>query len=265
LEKAYRRNCNIMRPERYHPQAVADLLKQEKVATMAELMAALGTTSKMTVFRKLNTLGYLTSYSHSGKYYTLESIPRFDSQGLWTHRDIWFSRVGTLVATVESFVTESEGGFFVKELDKILHVTTKKVLQDLVAQERLTREKVSGWYLYCAPNAKTRKEQLRARKILEAELMLSHGLRDLQVAPDELKAATILVYSALDEKQRRLCAGLESLRLGYGGDRKIADFLGMNVHTVAKGRKELLQEDLDLDRIRKPGAGRWSAKKKLRR
>lgn len=251
-----------MRPERYGSQAVADLLKREKVATMADLQMALGTTSRMTVFRKLAALGYLTSYSHRGKYYTLETLPRFDSQGLWSHGDIWFSRVGTLMATAESFVTESEGGYFVCELDKVLHVSTKKVLQNLVVEERLRREKVSGWYLYCAPEASTRREQLRARKILEAELILAHGLREPQVSPDELKAATIVVYSSLDEKQRRLCAGLESLRLGYGGDRKVANLLDMNVHTVAKGRKELLAEDLDLDRVRGAGGGRKSIKKK---
>lgn len=251
-----------MRPEQYGSQAVADLLKREKVATMADLQMALGTTSRMTVFRKLAALGYLTSYSHRGKYYTLERLPRFDSQGLWSHEDIWFSRVGTLMATAESFVTESEGGYFVCELDKVLHVSTKKVLQNLVVEERLSREKVSGWYLYCAPDASTRREQLRARKILEAELILAHGLREPQVSPDELKAATIVVYSSLDEKQRRLCAGLESLRLGYGGDRKVANLLDMNVHTVAKGRKELLAEDLDLDRIRRAGGGRKSIKKK---
>ena len=255
-----------MRPEQYGPQTLADLLKREKVATMEVLRSALGTTSRMTVFRKLSALGYLTSYSHSGKYYALETVPRFDSQGLWSHGDIRFSRVGTLMATAESFVTESEGGYFVCELDKVLRVDTKRVLHDLVVQERLRREKVSGWYLYCAPDASTHRAQLRARKILEAELMLAHGLREQQVSPHELKAATILVYSGLNEKQRRLCSGLESLRLGYGGDRKVADFLGMDVHTVAKGRKELLAEDLlDFDRVRNPGGGRKPIKKKHRR
>jgi hypothetical protein len=228
------------------------------------LKAALGTTSRMTVFRKLKALGYRTSYSHRGQYYTLETIPGFDSQGLWSYEDIWFSRAGTLMATAELFVRTSEGGYFVGELDRVLHVSTKKVLQTLVAEERLGREKVSGWYLYCAPEAGMRREQLRARKILEAELILAHGLREPQVSADELKAATILVYSSLDEKQRRLCAGLESLRLGYGGDRKVADVLGMNVHTVAKGRKELLAEDLDLERIRRPGGGRKPIKKRRR-
>lgn len=254
-----------MRPETYGPKALESLFRREKVATMPEMKKALGTTSQSTVVRKLNALDYLTSYSHRGKYYTLASVPRFDSDGLWSHEDIWFSRFGTLMSTAETFVSESEGGYFVCELDNVLHVSTKKALQRLVLEDRLSREKVSGWYVYCAADASTRREQLRARNILEAELILSHGLRVPQVSPDELKAATVLVYSTLDEKQRRLCAGLESLRLGYGGDRKIADLLGMNVHTVAKGRKELLSEDLDLERIRKRGGGRKPIKKKRQR
>src|SRR5207249_10033445 len=39
---------------------------------------ALGTSATMTVFRKLKALGYRTSYSHRGKYYTLSGILRFD-------------------------------------------------------------------------------------------------------------------------------------------------------------------------------------------
>jgi hypothetical protein len=79
---------------------------------------------------------------------------------------------------------------------------------------------------------------------------------------DELKAAIVLFFSMLDERQRRLYAGLESLKLGYGGDQRMAEFLGMDPHTVAKGRRELLQQDLDRDRIRNAGGGRKPVEKK---
>jgi len=39
------------------------------------------------------------------------------------------------------------------------------------------------------------------------------------VSSDELKAAVFLFYSLLDEQQRRLFAGLQSTKLGHGGDR----------------------------------------------
>jgi hypothetical protein len=36
----------------------------------------------------------------------------------------------------------------------------------------------------------------------------------------------------------------------------MAEFIGMDPHTVAKGRRELLEQDLEVDRIRKAGGGR---------
>jgi hypothetical protein len=65
----------------------------------------------------------------------------------------------------------------------------------------------------------------------------------------------------LNEQQRRLYAGLESLQRGYGGDKEIADLLNLDPRTVAKGRKELLTEGVDHDSMRKEGGGRKEIKK----
>ena len=78
----------------------------------------------------------------------------------------------------------------------------------------------------------------------------------------ELKAAMILFFSLLDEQQRRLYAGLEAQKLGYGGDRKIAEFFGVDVHTVARGRRELFGEQVHRERVRKEGGGRKACGKK---
>ena len=82
---------------------------------------------------------------------------------------------------------------------------------------------------------------------------------------DETKAALVLFLSTLNERQRRLYAGLEALRLGYGGDRRIAEITGLDVHTVARGRRELLEQDVELERIRGAGGGRIRVEKKLPR
>ena len=66
----------------------------------------------------------------------------------------------------------------------------------------------------------------------------------------------------LNEQQRRLYASLESLKLDHDGDAHIASILGMDPHTVAKKRKELLGTDLTATgRLRAPGAGRPSQEK----
>ena len=84
----------------------------------------------------------------------------------------------------------------------------------------------------------------------------------LEISPDELKAAILLFYSLLDEQQRRLYAGLESLKLGHGGDRQLAEFLNLDTHTVARGRQQLLDQDVAFARVRKIGGGRQRAEKK---
>ena len=50
--------------------------------------------------------------------------------------------------------------------------------------------------------------------------------------PEELRAAVVLFASLLDERQRRLFAGLEALKCGWGGDRRIAQLLGIDPSTV---------------------------------
>ena len=84
----------------------------------------------------------------------------------------------------------------------------------------------------------------------------------LEVSPDEMKAAIILFYSLLDEQQRRLYAGLESMKLGHGGDSVLAEFLGLDPHTIARGRRQLLDQDVEVGRIRHSGAGRKPVEKK---
>jgi len=84
----------------------------------------------------------------------------------------------------------------------------------------------------------------------------------LEVTAEELKAAILLFYSLLDEQQRRLYAGLESLKLGRGGDRQLADFLDLDPHTVARGRQQLLSQDVEVDRAPNAGAGRKRVQKK---
>ena len=230
---------------------------------MPELKKALGTEVDVTVFRKLKQLAYRTSYSHRGAYYALDETTHFDQDGLWSFQSVWFSRWGTLLDTTEAFVEHSAAGCFVEELDHSLHTGTKEPLLKLVQQERVTRQPVGGLYLYCSIKTVLRERQLLARRVLQSDPQLAGSAIVADEVSDELKAAIVLFFSMLDEKQRRLYAGLESLKLGYGGDRRIADFIGLDPHTVAKGRRELLEQDFAVDRIRQAGGGRKPVEKKL--
>jgi hypothetical protein len=250
-----------MRPEQYDPQSLIRLLRQEKIATMDQLKQALGTSADATVFRKLADLAYRTSYSHRGGYYTLDEIARFDELGLWSFRQVWFSRFGTLVSTVEALVGSAEAGYDAAELEAVLHVEAKQALLQLVRAGRLARTQVAGRYVYLSPQTAIRRAQLQARSVYDAaasRFSLGPGVR---VLPDELKAAIVLFYSLLDERQRRLYAGLEAMKIGHGGDAQVAELLGIDPATVARGRRELLSGEVEPGRVRRPGGGRPSTKK----
>ena len=75
-----------------------------------------------------------------------------------------------------------------------------------------------------------------------------------------------LLLQRLDEQQRRWVAGLESKKIGYGGDTAVARITGLHVDTIRRGREELDAElaDRPTDRVRRPGAGRPPVKKKIR-
>ncbi len=247
------------------PERLRRLLLDQQIATMPELKAALGTDVDMTVFRTLRALAYHSSYSHRGKYYALDASARFDARGLWSCRSVGFSTHGTLLQTCEILVTASEAGYATDELEPVLRVGVKDPLRKLAEAGRIFREPVAGRFVHFAADRAVRRDQVRARQVREAQpaaLAFGAGVR---VVPDALKAAIILFCSLLDERQRRLYAGLESVKLGHGGDRRVADLLGLDPGTVAKGRQQLLARDVDLARVRRRGGGRKPVEKKCPR
>jgi len=75
-----------------------------------------------------------------------------------------------------------------------------------------------------------------------------------------------LVLSQLDEKQRRLVAGLLSNAVGRGGVTLLSRITGLDRKTVRRGRDELDSglQDCPADRVRREGAGRPPVEKKVR-
>jgi hypothetical protein len=242
-------------------EVVRSFLRRQQIATLQELKQALGTTSTMTVFRKLKALHYRTSYSQRGKYYTLAEIPQFDEHGLWSFRGVWFARDGTLLATAQRSVEQSSAGFTASELQARLSVEVKQSLLQLYQQHQVDRRVVGEVYVYFSPEAERKREQRLQRAVRPAAQEIEEPAVEAKLSP-ELKAAIILFYSLLDERQRRLYAGLEAHKVGYGGDRKIAEFLGLDVHTVARGRRELLGGEVQRQRVRQAGGGRKAVEKK---
>ncbi len=253
-----------MRTVQFQPALLQTLFARQTVATMEELKGALGTAVNMTVLRKLRALGYLTSYSHAGRFYTLVELVRFDQQGLYRVDDMCFSRFGSLLSTAEHFVVHSAGGYYASELSRELAVDTKQALLTLVRRQRLARTRVAGLFLHCAPDPQMHRVQLLHRE-QGIELPGAGTAKPELAISAEAKAAVVLFFSTLNERQRRLYAGMESLRVGYGGDRRIAELTGLDVHTVARGRRELFAGELENSALRSTGGGRAAVEKKRRK
>jgi len=251
-----------MRTEQYPHNILATYFKRNEIATLNQLQSALGNPNERTVFRKLKSLDYLSSYSHRGMYYTLQSIAKFDAEGLWSHQTVWFSRFGSLLDTARAFIERSEAGYSAAELSEALHVQTKHCLLSLIRAAKVRREKLQGCYIYFCSEANKYNSQRKARVQRKHKQLATMLVANPDLAEDEAKAVVLLFLSTLNEKQRRLYAGLESLKLGYGGDSYIADLFGMDPHTVARGRRDLEKGNWDTSRLRAKGGGRSSVEKK---
>jgi hypothetical protein len=149
-------------------QSLTRLFQRQPVVDLPQLCEALETRSRMTVFRRLSALGYRSSYSHAGRYYTLRELPHFDADGLWQHAGILFSRDGTLRATVARLVEEAEAGQRYRELECRLQLRVYAPLTSLVVDRRIDRRPVQGEFLYVSADPARATVQVERRVSLDA-------------------------------------------------------------------------------------------------
>jgi hypothetical protein len=147
--------------------------RRHRIATLRDLFKLLHTKSRMTVFRHLLKVDYLTSYSHSGRYYTLRDIPSFDEYGLWFHQGVGFSRTGTLKNTLADLVEAIEIGATHDELRAIVKVRAQYALLELVNAQRISRHRLPAEYLYLSGTPSRAAKQLAAREVMQSRSALS--------------------------------------------------------------------------------------------
>jgi len=142
---------------------VENLFRKRRVVAMSDLCEVIGSFSRMTVFRRLREIEYLSSYTHTGRYYTLYDIARFDSGGIWFYGDIGFSQNGSLKNTVNYLVHNCDSGKFHSDLERQLRVRVHNVLLDLVKSKQIKRVKFEGQYLYLSTATSRSTEQIKQR------------------------------------------------------------------------------------------------------
>ena len=153
-----------MLPPEQSLQALAHLFQSRRIADLKMLCRVLKTDSRMSVFRRLKAIGYLSSYSHAGQFYTLKDVPTFDDDGLWQYQGVCFSRLGSLKATVGAWVPTSACGYTHQELHAKLHVRVHNTLLDLVQEQAIGRAQLEEELVYVSVEESRARRQLAARQ-----------------------------------------------------------------------------------------------------
>lgn len=178
---------DMARREQAHT-AVARLFRRQPVADLTTLQRVIGTTSRRTVFRTLSDVGYVTSYSHAGRYYTLESIPRFNEEGVWAHQGVLFSQYRTLRATIVQQVADAEAGRTHVELQARLRLRVHDAVRQLTQAKRIGRVVIARLFLYVSVDTTIADaQQAKRRQLLEA-----------QPPPVLLPSLTVIIEVLLD-------------------------------------------------------------------
>lgn len=144
-------------------EALQKLFRRRMIADLNMLYQTIETHSRMSVFRRLQELRYLSSFSHAGRYYTLAGIPQFGDYGLWFHQGVGFSKFVTLRNTIIEMVNSSTTGMTHPELHNLLRVRVQDTLLNLVRTEQIKRKKDRGLYIYVNADVNRADKQLSQR------------------------------------------------------------------------------------------------------
>jgi len=113
----------------------------------------------ISVRRLLKRIGYFRSYTHNGKWYTLRDSPQFNRDGIWHHKNIGFSKHGSLIATIAHLVARSPAGLSARDLAQKLQHPCHAVLTHLHQDHVLDRIKVAGQFRYLATEEQINRRQ----------------------------------------------------------------------------------------------------------
>lgn len=150
-------------------KALRKFFRKRGVGQLADIFKVLQTGSRMSVFRRLNALGYCSSFTHAGRYYTLAEVPEFDSWGLWFHGQVGFSRLGTLKNTIVELVNGAPTGMTPKELRALLKLPVSNALYNTVSElarsAQLQSQKLTGRTVYLSAEPQLAAEQIERREL----------------------------------------------------------------------------------------------------
>jgi len=139
--------------------AVNKLFNKEKCLTIRAIGRELECSDR-SAQRLLRKLGYYSSFTHNGKWYTLKHIPEFDGDGLWFYQEIGFSKCRNLTSTILHLVENSVKGLTASDLSSRLSPSCPPVLNKIYKASKLNRVKTKCGFVYISMHSATQERQL---------------------------------------------------------------------------------------------------------
>jgi len=138
-------------------------LLRKKIFTFDQLISMLKC-SVRSGRNKLKEWQAYSSYNKNGSYYTLPSVPHFDKNGLWQHKDAYFSQNRSLKNTIVFIVNRSSSGLSGSQIGDILKLSPRSFLHHFRRTPGIQREKHGGVYIYFSDKHDVYKRQLQNRQ-----------------------------------------------------------------------------------------------------
>ncbi len=208
-------------------QKVLRWMKRRKVATMRHLRYQFQI-SHMTVARALKKYGYYTSYNHNAMYYVLGDVPEFNQLGLWTYRDIGFSKYGTLTQTIVALVNNASAGWTVAELEEQLQTKVANLVSRLVRNGLLQREILSGRqavYMASVPKLRAQQHQHRLELLRQRASGDAGGLPEGCLPTDVIEVLRQMILTpGKSSEQMARCLKARTVSVTAGWVHRVIDY-----------------------------------------
>lgn len=141
------------------------VLRNSKIMTVSELMEV-STYSPRSLWAYLKEWGCYRSYNQNGRYYVLPDIPKFDQQGIWKFKNVYFSKHGNLKESIFHLVNQFPSGGNVNEVGAFLGISVHAHLTQYFKSGQIERGKYNGVYVYFSQNSAVYERQKKAREAM---------------------------------------------------------------------------------------------------
>jgi hypothetical protein len=217
-----------MNPVLNIPLKMQKLLLKNTVMSVKQLRHEFRGRSRSSLFRDLQKLDEISSFTHTGQYHALEissfthtgqyhALKRsaaFDESGLWFFQDIGFSQYGTLKNTLVQMISDAQAGVTHKEMKTRFRIDVQKPLTDLVNTSAVTRQLLPNrLYVYLSATENKAEDQFylsatenKAEDQFQRRLAINDRPPDIALPPDSIRIE--ILVEVIHAPQRTLEASV---------------------------------------------------------